>query len=128
MERFDLAQPRCYPDQATNSLEILQEFARVWSQTLRRISLPFDGSALLPCPIAVKFKFEKLVELDVGRSYIPENSIVSVAEFLKTISPGHLDIMVLHAFEDEDDFVPFWNAVMKKVNAEIVIHSDNVPT
>ncbi|KAG8922017.1 hypothetical protein FRC00_007938, partial [Tulasnella sp. 408] len=129
MKRFSLAQFQHYPDQTTNSLEILQEFARVWSRTLRTVSLPFDGAAPLPSPSTVKFKFEKLAELYVGPSYIPESSIENVAEFLRTISPGYLEIVAADVgFEDEDDYAALWEAVKKEVNAEVAVDSNDVPT
>ncbi|KAG9031888.1 hypothetical protein FS837_002859 [Tulasnella sp. UAMH 9824] len=130
MERFNLGQFHYHPDQVTTPLEILQELARVWHRTLRRVFLPFDGSAPLPSPSSVKFKFEKLTELNVGRSRILESGVESVAEFLRTISPGgHLKIIALEAeFQDEEDYAPLWDAVMEKVNAEVSVHSNVVPT
>ncbi|KAG9022601.1 hypothetical protein FS837_006271 [Tulasnella sp. UAMH 9824] len=131
MELFNLAQSQHHPGQATNPLGILQGFAWVWSRTLRSIALPFDGSAPLPSLSTVDFKFEKLVEMDAGRSYISESSVESVAEFLRAISPGYLDIMasvLVDKDEDEDDYAPLWDAVRERVNAEVAVHLEVVPT
>ncbi|KAG9022600.1 hypothetical protein FS837_006270 [Tulasnella sp. UAMH 9824] len=127
MERFDLRQSRHHRGQAMTPLEILQDFAQVWSRTLRIISLPFDGSAPVPSLSAVNFKFEKLVELDVGPSCILENSVERVAEFLRAISPGYLELTALDVDDgDEADYAPLWDAVREQVNEGL--YSGVVPT
>ncbi|KAG8907488.1 hypothetical protein FRC00_011801, partial [Tulasnella sp. 408] len=64
-------------------------------------------------PSAVKFKFEKLAQLHVWDTNILESSVESVAEFLRTISPGYLDIMASDVMDEgEDDYAPLWYAVM----------------
>lgn len=128
MKSFNLVQFDYYPGQDTNSLAILQDFAQVWSRTLLSLTLPFGGSAPLPSASAVKFKFEKLAELEVGWSYIAESTVESVAEFLTTITSGNLKIMAAQAeFVGEKDYFDLWGEVVQ-ASAIHAVHSDDVPT
>ncbi|KIO31649.1 hypothetical protein M407DRAFT_19388 [Tulasnella calospora MUT 4182] len=117
MESFSLSQPYDYQDQVRIPLGILQDFARVWSQTLNGLRLEFDVEAPLPSLSSVKLNFEKLGVLDVGGSDILESSVDGVAAFLKKLSPGRLVI-------SSDSNCARWHAVMSKVNAQFVAQED----
>lgn len=128
MGMFCLHQPDHDPDQIKTPLGILQDFARVWSRTLFKILLQFDTEVALPSSSSVRFKFEELGTLWVGRSRVRKRKFESVAEFLRAIAPGKLEIIALDDDQEDYDYESRWEIVMNKVNARFSVRSDAVPT
>ncbi|KAG8898707.1 hypothetical protein FRC00_002439 [Tulasnella sp. 408] len=128
MGMFCLHQPDHYLDQIKTPLGILQEFARAWSRTLYKILLQFDTEVALPSSSSVRFKFEELGTLWVGRSRVRKRRFESVADFLRTIAPRELEIIALGGDREEYDYESRWEIVMNKVNARFSVRSDAVPT
>ncbi|KAG8974134.1 hypothetical protein FRC05_007882 [Tulasnella sp. 425] len=115
MEVFSLHQAEYHPDQVATPLGILEDFAQVWSRTLHRMVMLFDTAMPLPGSSSVRFKFDKLEMLSVGRSLLHERDMDDVVEFLKAVSPRQLNIMSFKAPAGSN--YDRWGLVKDRVNA-----------
>ncbi|KAG8989453.1 hypothetical protein FRB90_002241 [Tulasnella sp. 427] len=91
MEEFDLDQVDRWTEPNTH-FGILQDLARIWSQTLKKLGLPLVSITSIPDPAYVEVKFKKLDTLSVEYCDLEDEQVEAVTDFLTALSPGPLRI------------------------------------